>query len=271
MSSAPAASLEKTGGILSTPAVPERRAPHKWLVALAVMLGATLEVLDTSIVNVSLPHMQGSFSASRDEVTWILTSYIVANGIMIPLTGWISARFGRKRYFLWSVVTFVIASGLCGAAGSLTQMVIFRVTQGASGAAMIPSSQAIMMETFPPQEQGLAMSVWGMGLLTSPMLGPTLGGWITYNWNWRWNIYINLPIGIFAAIMVTIFVHDPEHIQKSQARARKIDFGAGPRPAADRPGSRPAGGLVQFGVGLRVHGDRGNRAGPAGLSRTSFS
>jgi DHA2 family multidrug resistance protein len=168
--------------------------------------------------------MQGSFSASRDEITWILTSYIVANGIMIPLTGWISARFGRKRYFLMSVVTFVIASGLCGAADSLTQMVIFRLLQGAAGAAMIPSSQAIMMETFPPEEQGLAMSVWGMGLLTSPMLGPTLGGWITYNWNWRWNFYINLPIGIFAAIMVMIFVHDPEHIRKSQARALKIDY-----------------------------------------------
>ena len=204
--------------------VTERRAAHKWLVALAVMLGATLEVLDTSIVNVSLPHMQGSFSASRDEVTWILTSYIVANGIMIPLTGWISARFGRKRYFLLSVVVFVIASGLCGAANSLVQMVIFRLIQGGAGAAMIPSSQAIMMETFPPEEQGLAMSVWGMGLLTSPMLGPTLGGWITYNWSWRWNFYINLPIGIFAAIMVMLFVHDPEHIQKSQARARKIDY-----------------------------------------------
>ncbi len=199
-------------------------ARYKWLIALAVMLGATLEVLDTSIVNVSLPHMQGSFSASRDEITWVLTSYLVANGIMIPLTGWISARFGRKRYFLFSVLFFVATSGLCGAATSLNQMVVFRLLQGAAGAAMIPSSQAIMMETFPPEEQGLAMSVWGMGLLTSPMLGPTLGGWITYNWNWRWNFYINLPIGIFAAIMVSAFVHDPEHIRKSQAAARKIDY-----------------------------------------------
>jgi MFS transporter, DHA2 family, multidrug resistance protein len=199
-------------------------ASQKWLVAFAVMLGATLEVLDTSIVNVSLPHMQGSFSASRDEITWVLTSYIVANGIMIPLTGWISARFGRKRYFMFSVVVFVITSGLCGAATSLMQMVVFRLLQGAAGAAMIPSSQAIMMETFPPEEQGLAMSVWGMGLLTSPMLGPTLGGWITYNWNWRWNFYINVPIGIFAAIMVWLFVHDPEHIRKSQAAARRIDY-----------------------------------------------
>jgi DHA2 family multidrug resistance protein len=222
MSATPAASSTKD--LTTSSAIPERKAAHKWLVAVAVMLGATLEVLDTSIVNVSLPHMQGSFSASRDEITWVLTSYIVANGIMIPLTGWISARFGRKRYFLFSVVVFVIASGLCGAADTLVQMVIFRLIQGAAGAAMIPSSQAIMMETFPPEEQGLAMSVWGMGLLTSPMLGPTLGGWITYNWSWRWNFYINLPIGIFAAIMVIVFVHDPEHIRKSQARARRIDY-----------------------------------------------
>jgi DHA2 family multidrug resistance protein len=219
------AAIAKTGNVGAVRADDrDRRSDHKWLVAAAVMLGATLEVLDTSIVNVSLPHMQGSFSASRDEVTWILTSYIVANGIMIPLSGWISARFGRKRYFLLSVVIFVIASVLCGAAQSLSQIVVFRLIQGAAGAAMIPSSQAILMETFPPQEQGLAMSVWGMGLLTSPMLGPTLGGWITYNWSWRWNFYINLPIGIFATIMVMIFVHDPEHIRKSQARARRIDY-----------------------------------------------
>ncbi len=202
----------------------EHAGSHKWLVALAVMLGATLEVLDTSIVNVSLPHMQGSFSASVDEVTWILTSYIVANGIMIPLTGWISTRVGRKRYFISSVVLFVIASGACGAARSLDQMVIFRVLQGGAGAAMIPSSQAILMETFPPEEQGLAMAVWGMGMLTSPMVGPTLGGWITDNWNWRWNFYINLPIGITAAILVYLFVHDPEFMRTARRRARRIDY-----------------------------------------------
>jgi DHA2 family multidrug resistance protein len=201
-----------------------RPSSHKWLIALAVMLGATLEVLDSAIVNVSLPHLQGSFSASRDEVTWVLTSYIVANGIMIPLTGWISARFGRKRYFICSVVVFVVASGLCGAAMSLSQIVVFRLLQGAAGAAMIPSSQAIMMETFPPEEQGLAMAVWGMGMLTSPLLGPTLGGWITYNWTWRWCFYINLPLGFCAVLMVMVFVHDPEHIRKSRAAAQKIDF-----------------------------------------------
>jgi DHA2 family multidrug resistance protein len=202
----------------------ERRGARKWLICIAVMLGATLEVLDSSIVNVSLPHMQGSFSASIDEVTWILTSYIVANGVMIPLTGWISARFGRKRYFLTSVLLFMAASGLCGAATSLSQMVIFRLIQGAAGAAMIPSSQAILMETFPPEEQGMAMAMWGMGMLTSPMLGPTLGGWITDNWNWRWNFYINLPIGAVATIMVVIFVHDPEFLRKARATGRRIDY-----------------------------------------------
>jgi MFS transporter, DHA2 family, multidrug resistance protein len=197
---------------------------HKWLVAIAVMLGATLEVLDTSIVNVCLPHMQGSFSASTDEITWVLTSYIVANGIMIPLTGWISGRFGRKRYFLFSVMVFVFASGLCGAAQSLDQIVVFRLIQGAAGAAMIPSSQAILMETFPPAEQGLAMAMWGVGLMVAPVLGPTLGGWITDNWNWRWNFYINLPTGILAATMVYTFVHDPAYLKAARAKARHIDY-----------------------------------------------
>jgi DHA2 family multidrug resistance protein len=156
----------------------------------------------------------------RLEVTWVLTSYIVANGIMIPLTRWISARFGRKRYFICSVVVFVVASGRCGAAMSLPQIVVFRLLQGAAGAAMIPSSQAIMMETFPPQEQALRCQVWGMGMLTSPLPGPTLRGWITYNWTWRWCFYINLPLGFCAVLMVIAFLHDPEHIRKSQAAAR---------------------------------------------------
>jgi DHA2 family multidrug resistance protein len=197
---------------------------HKWLIALAVMLGTTLEVLDTSIVNVALPHMQGSFSASVDEIAWVLTSYLVANGIMIPMTGWISSRFGRKRYFLMSVSVFVAASGLCGAAQSLDQMVLFRLIQGAAGAAMVPSSQAILMETFPPNEQQLAMATWGMGLMVAPIMGPTLGGWITDNWNWRWNFYINLPIGAAAFLMVWTFVHDPAYLQTRRAKGGKTDY-----------------------------------------------
>jgi MFS transporter, DHA2 family, multidrug resistance protein len=199
-------------------------ASHKWLVALAVMLGTTLEVLDNSIINVALPHLQGSFSAGVDEITWVVTSYLVANGIMIPMTGWISSHFGRKRYFLTSVLVFVTASGLCGAAQSLTQIVIFRLVQGAAGAAMIPSSQAILMETFPPEEQQLAMALWGVGLLVSPVAGPTIGGWITDNWSWRWNFYINVPIGALAFLMVSAFVHDPHFIQERRAKGGKVDY-----------------------------------------------
>jgi MFS transporter, DHA2 family, multidrug resistance protein len=206
------------------PAAAHPAAAHKWLIAIAVMLGTTLEVLDTSIVNVALPHMQGTFSASVDEIAWVLTSYLVANGIMIPMTGWISSRFGRKRYFLLSMGIFVAASALCGAATSLTQMVIFRLLQGAAGAAMIPSSQAILMETFPPEEQQMGMAVWGMGLMVAPILGPTLGGWITDNWNWRWNFYINLPLGAIAFMMVSLFVHDPPFMRERRARGGHVDY-----------------------------------------------
>ncbi len=202
----------------------EAGSAQKWLIAVAVMLGTTLEVLDTSIVNVALPHMQGSFSASVDEIAWVVTSYLVANGIMIPMTGWISSRFGRKRYFMTSVAVFVAASGLCGAATSLDQMVIFRLIQGAAGAAMIPSSQAILMETFPPAEQQLAMAMWGVGLMVAPIMGPTLGGWITDNWNWRWNFYINLPVGAAALLMVYTFVHDPAYLRQRRAKGGRVDY-----------------------------------------------
>ena len=202
----------------------EAGSAQKWLIALAVMLGTTLEVLDTSIVNVALPHMQGTFSASVDEIAWVVTSYLVANGIMIPMTGWISSRFGRKRYFMASVAVFVAASGLCGAATSLNEMVIFRLIQGAAGAAMIPSSQAILMETFPPAEQQLAMAMWGVGLMVAPIMGPTLGGWITDNWNWRWNFYINLPIGAAALLMVYTFVHDPPFMRQRRAKGGRVDY-----------------------------------------------
>jgi DHA2 family multidrug resistance protein len=188
------------------------------------MLGTTLEVLDNSIVNVALPHLQGSFSAGVDEITWVVTSYLVANGIMIPMTGWISAHFGRKRYFLTSVLVFVTASALCGAAQSLTQIVVFRLAQGVAGAAMIPSSQAILMETFPPEEQQLAMALWGVGLMVAPIAGPTLGGWITDNWSWRWNFYINVPIGALAFVMVSTFVHDPAFMRERRERGGRVDY-----------------------------------------------
>jgi DHA2 family multidrug resistance protein len=188
------------------------------------MLGTLLEMLDTSIVNVALPHMQGSFSASVDEITWVVTSYLVANGIMIPMTGWISARFGRKRYFLLSVTGFVLASAACGAARTLNQMVVFRLLQGLAGAAMQPSSQAILMETFPPEEQAMAMAFWGIGMMVAPVLGPTVGGWITDTWSWRWNFYINIPLGIMAFVMVSTFLHDPPYLTKLRARGGRVDY-----------------------------------------------
>ena len=188
-------------------------AGRKWIIALSVMLGTVLEVLDTSIVNVSLPHMRGSFSASVDEVAWVVTSYLVAAGIMIPMTGWIAGRFGRKRYFMISIASFVAASALCGVAQSLDQIVFFRLLQGAAGAAMMPLSQAILMETFPPQEQAMAMAIWGMGLMVAPIMGPTVGGWITDTWTWRWNFYINVPIGTAAAFLVSRFVEDPAYLR----------------------------------------------------------
>ncbi|HKV53623.1 MAG TPA: DHA2 family efflux MFS transporter permease subunit [Candidatus Binataceae bacterium] len=186
---------------------------RKWIIAISVMLGTILEVLDSSIVNVSLPHMQGSFSASVDEIAWVVTSYLVAAGIMIPMTGWIAARYGRKRYFMASVITFIIASALCGVARSLNEIVVFRILQGAAGAAMMPLSQAILMETFPPQEQAMSMAIWGMGMMVAPIMGPTIGGWITDTLSWRWNFYINVPIGTLGAFMVSRFVEDPPYLR----------------------------------------------------------
>jgi DHA2 family multidrug resistance protein len=193
---------------------------RKWIVAASVILCTILEVLDSSIVNVALPHMQGSFSATVDEVTWVVTTYLVAAGIMIPTTGWIAGQFGRKRYFLISIGTFVISSAMCGAAQTLDQMVAFRFLQGLAGAALQPLSQAILMETFPPNEQTLAMAVWGLGLMVAPIMGPTVGGYITDNFNWRWNFYINVPIGIAAGFMVSSFVHDPSYLSRLKGRGR---------------------------------------------------
>jgi len=185
------------------------------------MLGTILEVLDTSIVNVALPHMQGAFSAGIDEITWVLTSYLIANGIVIPMTGFLSARFGRKRYFIISVTLFTIASMFCGAAPDLRSMVFFRILQGLAGAAMLPSSQAILMETFPPSEQPIAMATWGVGLMVAPVIGPTLGGWITDTYSWRWCFYINLPFGILAALMCARYLPEPAYVA---AQRRRVDW-----------------------------------------------
>jgi MFS transporter, DHA2 family, multidrug resistance protein len=206
-------------------ALPEQQSSptHKWLIAASVMLGSVLTNLDASIVNVALPYMQKSFGVGVDQVTWVVTSYLVAVSVVLPMAGWIAARVGRKRYFVTAVVLFVAASAMCGLATGLNQLVVFRVLQGAAGAAMMPLSQAILLETFPPEEHTLAMTTFGMGMMVAPVLGPTLGGWITVHWNWRWNFYINVPTGAIGAFMVYRFVHDPVYLRKQRGSGR-VDY-----------------------------------------------
>src|SRR5437588_11827577 len=194
---------------------------NPWLVAVAVMSSTFMEVLDTTVVNVSLPHIAGNLSASTDEATWTLTSYLVANAIILPMTGWLAQRFGRKRLLMTSVAGFTISSFLCGLAPSLPLLIIFRIIQGACGGGLQPLSQAILMEVFPPQDRGKAMGFWGLGIVVAPMLGPVLGGWLTDSYSWRWVFYINVPIGILAVFLTSIFVFDPAYIKRSTA---KIDF-----------------------------------------------
>jgi MFS transporter, DHA2 family, multidrug resistance protein len=189
-------------------------AASKWLIAVAVMLATIMEVLDTTIANVALLHIRGSLSAGVDEAAWVLTSYIVANAIVIPLTGWCGAYFGRKRFFNFSILLFVGSSLMAGASPNLETLIFFRILQGLGGGALMPMSQAILMETFPPEEQAVAMSVWGLGMMLGPVMGPILGGWIIDNYSWRWIFYINVPVGLFASTMVTIFVHDPAYIRR---------------------------------------------------------
>ncbi len=196
---------------------------RKWLIAGALILGQILTGLDMSIVNVALPYMQNSFHVGVDRISWVVTSYFAAVGMILPLTGWIAVRVGRKRYLLGSALTFVIASALCGLSAGIGQMVVFRILQGAAGAAMMPLSQAILLETFPPEEHTLAMATSGIGMMLAPVLGPTVGGWITLNWSWRWNFYINLPMGVLAALMMSVFIHDPPYL-KQQRGGGRVDY-----------------------------------------------
>jgi DHA2 family multidrug resistance protein len=182
------------------------------------MASAIMEVLDTTVVNVSLPHMAGSLSSSVDEATWVLTSYIVANAIILPITGWLSNYFGRKRLLLTVVTGFTLSSALCGMAPSLPLLIFFRVMQGITGGGLQPISQSVLLEEFPGRERGKAMSFWGMGIITAPVLGPTLGGWITDTFSWRWVFYINLPVGILSLILISLFVTDPHYIRRGTMR-----------------------------------------------------
>ena len=192
-----------------------------WLIAIAVMLATFMEVLDTSIAAVALPYIAGSVSATNDEATWVLTSYLVANAIILPASGWFSIKFGRKRFLITCIAIFTVSSFFCGAATSLGLILLARAIQGAGGGALQPLSQAILLESFPPEKRGLAMSVFALGVVVAPVLGPTLGGWLTETYSWRWAFYINIPVGILAVILIGRFVEDPPYIKN--AKAGKLD------------------------------------------------
>ncbi|MBZ5694048.1 MAG: DHA2 family efflux MFS transporter permease subunit [Acidobacteriia bacterium] len=198
---------------------------NPWLIAATVMLATFMEVLDTSVANVSLPHIAGNLSAGVDESTWVLTSYLVSNAIVLPLTGWFSKVFGRKRFFIGCVVMFTLSSLLCGLAPSLPLLVLFRVIQGAGGGGMQPISQAILVDSFPRGKQGMAMAIYGMGVVVAPTLGPTLGGWITDNYSWRWIFFLNVPVGIVSVLMITLLIAEPARsIRTKLQQTLKIDF-----------------------------------------------
>ena len=194
---------------------------NPWIVAIAVMFATFMEVLDTTVVNVSLPHIAGNLSATIDESTWVLTSYLVANAIVLPMTGWLARTFGRKHLLMASVSGFTAASLLCGLAPNLPTLVLFRLIQGATGGAMQPLSQAVLLEAFPPQDRGKAMGFWGLGIVVAPILGPVLGGWLTDTYSWRWVFYINLPVGITSIIMTQLYVFDPPYLRHE---VTKVDY-----------------------------------------------
>src|SRR6266852_4956182 len=197
------------------------RQVNPWIIAIAVMFATFMEVLDTTVVNVSLPHIAGSLSASIEEATWALTSYLVANAIILPMTGWLASTFGRKRLLMLSVVGFTAASFLCGLAPTLGTLILFRILQGATGGALQPLSQAVLLEAFAPQDRGKAMGFWALGIVVAPILGPVLGGWLTDNYSWRWIFYINIPVGIASLVMTKMFIFDPPYLRQETS---KIDY-----------------------------------------------
>src|SRR5271167_4372740 len=200
---------------------------NPWLIAASVMLATFMEVLDTAIASVALPYIAGSLSASNDEATWVLTSYLVANAIILPASNWFSLRFGRKRFLLTCIVIFTISSFACGAAPSLGILLLARIVQGAGGGALQPLSQAILLESFPPAKRGAAMAVFAFGVVVAPVLGPTLGGWLTDTYSWRYAFYINIPIGILALFMMNRFIFDPPSMKNVKVpKFDSIGFGA---------------------------------------------
>ncbi len=201
-----------------------RPGSNPWAIAIAVTMAAFMEVLDTTIVNVALPHIAGSMSAGQDESTWVLTSYLVANGIVLPVAGFLGRLLGRKRYFVICIAAFTVASLACGLATNLTEIIIFRLLQGFFGGGLQPNQQSIILDTFPPQARGRAFAITAMATIVAPVLGPTLGGWVTDNYSWRWIFFINVPVGVIAVLAVSQLVEDPPWIVRQMRDRPKIDF-----------------------------------------------
>src|SRR5678816_509540 len=199
----------------------DHKTVNPWVVAIAVMFATFMEVLDTTVVNVSLPHIASSMAATTEEATWAVTSYLVANAIILPMTGWLANQFGRKRLLMLAMTGFTLASVLCGLATSLPMLVFFRIVQGATGGALQPISQAVLLEAFPPRDRGKAMGFWGLGIVVAPILGPVVGGWLTDSYSWRWVFYINLPVGIASIVMTKLFIFDPPYVSR---KTETIDY-----------------------------------------------
>src|SRR6201993_200027 len=197
---------------------------NPWLIGVVVSMAAFMEVLDTAIANVALPHIAGNLGASNDQSTWVLTSYLVANAIVLPITGWLVSLFGRKRFFMSCLAVFTVSSLLCGIAPSLGFLLLFRVLQGAGGGGLQPMAQAILADTFPPQQRGLSFALYGIRAIMAPTIGPTLGGWITFNYSWRWIFFINLPVGIVTWFLVRRFVEDPPYVARLKSAGVKLDY-----------------------------------------------
>jgi MFS transporter, DHA2 family, multidrug resistance protein len=201
-----------------------RAGTNPWVIAAIVVVPTFMEVLDTTIVLVARPYIAGGVSATNDDAEWVITSYLAANAIILPITGWLSAHLGRRNYFLLSIAVFTVASGLCGMATSLSQLILFRVIQGLAGGGLQPSSQSVLLDAFPPQKQGMAMTLFGLAALLAPVIGPTLGGWLTVDYSWPWVFYINVPIGLLAFIACYARLHDPDYLTKERAELKKRPF-----------------------------------------------
>ncbi len=235
-----------TAALTMNPAEEWRPAVNPWIIAIAVTLATFMEVLDTSIANVALPHIAGSLSAGQDESTWVLTSYLVSNAIVLPLSGWLSSIVGRKRFYMGCVALFTFSSFLCGFAPNLPALIIFRILQGAGGGGLQPSEQAILADTFPPAKRGMAFAVYGIAVVMAPAIGPTLGGWITDNYSWRWIFFVNIPVGIFSLVLTSRLIQDPPYFKRRKLSETKIDY--------------IGLGLVALGLGaLQIVLDKGQR------------